>query len=158
MAVVVAVDESAGSVEAIRLAATEAGWRGIPLVAVMAYRTDSAAVPAGRPLSTPRSGDEGRVFAESTVRAAVQTALGDNAAEVRMMTIAGPAGRGIMEAAREVEAELIVLAARPGISILPGSVSQHVLRNAMCPVLLVPSTLGSPTQDERLAEDSDGRR
>jgi nucleotide-binding universal stress UspA family protein len=44
----------------------------------------------------------------------------------------------IIEAAREAKAELIVLAARPGRTVVPGTVSQYVLLKARCPVTVVP--------------------
>jgi nucleotide-binding universal stress UspA family protein len=43
-----------------------------------------------------------------------------------------------------VNAQLIVLAARHGITRVLGTVSQYVLRNAPCPVLSVPDS--SPTE------------
>ena len=53
--------------------------------------------------------------------------------------VAGTAGRQIVEAAREVRAQLIVLATRGSMSMLLGTVSQYVLRKAPCPVLVVPA-------------------
>ena len=44
----------------------------------------------------------------------------------------------IIEAAREAKAELIVLAARPGRTVVPGTVSQYVLLKTWCPVTVVP--------------------
>jgi hypothetical protein len=35
-------------------------------------------------------------------------------------------------------ADLVVLACRGGVSMLPGTVSQYVLRRAPCPVLMIP--------------------
>jgi Universal stress protein family len=51
---------------------------------------------------------------------------------------AGLAGRVIIEAAGESHAELIVVAAHPGRTALPGTVSQYVLLKARCPVTIVP--------------------
>jgi hypothetical protein len=44
----------------------------------------------------------------------------------------------IIEAAGEAHAELIVVAAHPGRTALPGTVSQYVLLKARCPVTIVP--------------------
>jgi len=140
MAVVVAVDDSAASWHAIRLAASEARWRQARLIAVLAYRTDrNAGAPADKPLSTPVSSDEDRAVAESALRDAIRDALGEDAGPVDLRVIPGLAGRAVVEAAREARAQLIVLAARSGISLLPGTASQYVLRNARCPVLVVPA-------------------
>jgi nucleotide-binding universal stress UspA family protein len=140
MSVVVAVDGSAGSVNAIRLASSEAQWRQQPLVAVTAYRTDrTAGVPAGRPLSTLRTRADDEVIAQTMLRDAVHDALADGSSEVELRVVPGVAGHAIIDAAREEHAQLIVLAARSGISVLPGTVSQYVLRNARCPVMVVPA-------------------
>ena len=49
-------------------------------------------------------------------------------------------GRALVTVAREADAQLIVLAARGDAAMarVLGAVSQHVLRNAPCPVLVVP--------------------
>jgi nucleotide-binding universal stress UspA family protein len=51
---------------------------------------------------------------------------------------AGPAGRVIIDTARQTHAQLVVLAARPGQPTMPGTVSQYVLLKARCPVTIVP--------------------
>jgi nucleotide-binding universal stress UspA family protein len=140
MAVIVAVDESGGSWSAIRLAASEARWRQSPLIAVIADRDDRATgVPAGRPLSTPRTVDDDQAAAETAAMGAINDALGDESGQLDLQVMTGLSGRAIVAAAREARAQLIVLAARSGISVLPGTVSQYVLRNARCPVLVVPA-------------------
>jgi nucleotide-binding universal stress UspA family protein len=60
---------------------------------------------------------------------------------------AGPAGKAIVDTARSERAELIVLAARPELAGLPGTVSQYVLRNAGRPVMLVPAGGSQPGTD-----------
>jgi nucleotide-binding universal stress UspA family protein len=140
MTVVVAVDGSGASRSAIRLAAYEAHCRQADLVAVTAYRPEmQASAPAARPVGTLRTGDEVRLSAENSLRDAVRDALRAQAADVEFVAVAGPAGKAVVEAARAANAELIVLATRPGVSMLPGTVSQYVLRNAGRPVLMVPS-------------------
>ena len=140
MAVVVAVDGSAGSSSAIRLAEQEARWRAVPLLAVSAYRTDSTAgAQAGRRISTLRTQDDDRAVAASALRDAVTAALGDESERAGLRVVPGLAGRAIVSVAESEQAELIVLAARPGPSHFPGTVGQYVLRNAQCPVLIVPA-------------------
>lgn len=136
MAVVVAVDGSVGSWTAIRLAAQEARWRDAPLIAVTAYR--AAGTPASRPLSRSRPPADDQAAVEAVLRDTVADALGDQSA-VDIRIVAGLAGRAIVDAAMAARAQLIVLAARSGISLLPGTDSQYVLRHARCPVLVVPA-------------------
>jgi nucleotide-binding universal stress UspA family protein len=138
--VVVGVEEPTGSREAIIAAAQEAGYREAVLIAVMAYSANSAlGAPAARPLSTMHTADDDRLAAESALRDAVFDALGDRANKVELRTVAGLAGRNLVEVAREVNAQLLVLAERSGASSLLGTVSQYVLRKAPCPILVVPA-------------------
>jgi nucleotide-binding universal stress UspA family protein len=140
MSVVVGVDGSAGCLSAIRLAAQEARYRRTPLIAVMAYSGDWAVRgPSGQPMATIQTGGDERAVAESSLRHAVSEALGSQADDVELRVTAGTAGRQIIEAARDVGAQLIVLTARGSMSQLIGTVSQYVLRKATCPVLVVPA-------------------
>jgi nucleotide-binding universal stress UspA family protein len=140
MTVVVAVD-GPGSYAAIRLAAQEASYRAAPLLAVMAYSGERAlGAPAAQPLATLRTAEDERVVTEAMLSDIVRDALGDQANDVAYRTIVGLPGRALVTAARDVDAQLIVLAARGDARMarVLGAVSQHVLRNAPCPVLVVP--------------------
>ena len=142
MTVVVGVDGSPGSHSAIRLALREASYRGVPLTAVMAYGGDSVmAAPAAQPVSGLSTAAEQRELTQSTLEQVVRDALGDDALNVRARVVQGQPGRALVEAAHSAAATLIVLAARRDgtVSRLLGAVSQYVLRNAPCPVLVVPS-------------------
>jgi nucleotide-binding universal stress UspA family protein len=140
MTVVVGVDGSPDSLAAIRLARQEAAYRNVGLTAVIAYPSDATmGAPAGRPLAIPLTPDEQSKTAESMLRQAVSDALGtDDGVELR--AIAGMPGRALVQAARTLDAQLLVLATRREHtpSRLLGPVSQYVLRNAPCPVLVVP--------------------
>jgi nucleotide-binding universal stress UspA family protein len=133
MSVVVGVNGTAASGAAIRIAAQEARYRRVPLIAVMAYSVEhTLGAPAGA------DADERRA-AESSLRDVVTDALGKRAGRVELRVVAGIAGRQIVEVAREARAQLIVLATRGSMSLLLGTVSQYVLRKAPCPVLVVPA-------------------
>ena len=136
--VVVGVEDGGGSRTAIKLAAQEARFRHAPLIAVMAYSGDRAIAPAGRPAPSLGTPGEERLVAESALRDAVADALGEEADQVELRTILGLAGRNLVDIARRVNAQLIVLAGRGSTSMLLGTVSQYVLRKAPCPVLVVP--------------------
>ena len=140
MSVVVGVDGTAASRAAIRIAAQEARYRRAPLIAVMAYSGQRAlGAAAGQPVAAPGPGGDERSTVESSLRDLVTEALGNQADHVELRVVAGTAGRQIVEAAREVRAQLIVLATRGSMSMLLGTVSQYVLRKAPCPVLVVPA-------------------
>ena len=139
MTVVVGVDGSERSRVALQLAAQEAHWRQVPLVAVSAYEPPLGTPKGGFPVAALHTADEERATAESTLRDTVSEELGDQAGQTDLRVSAGLAGHVIVETARQTNAELIVLAASPGKSMLPGSVSQYVLLKAECPLMLVPS-------------------
>jgi|SRR5215467_7058739 len=141
MTVVVGIDGSAGSRAAIRLAAQEARYRTAPLMAVMAYSGErTLGAPATRPLATLRTAEEERVTTDATLRDIVRDALGGQADDVEYRAVAGAPGRALVGAARAVRAQLIVLSTRGEATMarVLGAVSQHVLRHAPCPVLVVP--------------------
>jgi nucleotide-binding universal stress UspA family protein len=142
MTVMVCVDGSAGSQAAIRLAAQEARYREAPLMAMMAYSGDRVlGAPAARPLATLRTGEDERVSTEVVLQDIVRDALGGQADGVEFRVMAGVPGRAIVQAARAVHAQLVVLTSRADATTawMLGAVSQHVLRHAPCPVLVVPA-------------------
>jgi nucleotide-binding universal stress UspA family protein len=158
MTVVVGVDGAGRCLTAIQLAAREASFRDAPLIAVMAYSGERAlGAPGARPVASLRTDDDHRVFAESALRDAVRDALGAQADGVELRTLQGPAGRRLVETADQAGAELVVLACRPGMSMLPGTVSQHVLRRASCPVLVVPDGWRSPIVTGTLTQKGGAR-
>jgi len=136
--ILVGVDGNAGSRTAIMKAAQEARCHGAPLIAVTAYSGDRALAPAARPAAALQTASDERLIAESALRDAVLDALGDEADQVELRTALGLAGRNLIDTARKVNAQLIVLAGRGSTSMLLGTVSQYVLRKAPCPVLVVP--------------------
>jgi nucleotide-binding universal stress UspA family protein len=142
MTVLVGVDGSPRSYAAIRVGKEEASLRRTELVVMMAYGGEGVlGAPAGRPLSTARSDEEDRELTSSTLRTVLRAALGTDDG-VQLHVAAGQPGRVLVETARERDAAMIVLAARKegAPSRLLGAVSQYVLRNAPCPVLVVPET------------------
>jgi len=139
MTVLVGVQGAAGARAAIQAAAEEAGFRRTKLVAVTAYSAEqTAAAPAARPAGALRTSGEERAQAESLLQEATLEALGPDAGQVELRVVQGVPGRSLVEAARTIDAELLVIATRVEgvLSWLLGS--QYLLRNAPCPVLLVP--------------------
>lgn len=148
MTVVVGVDSSESSREALRIAAQEARCRQASLVAVTAYEPPVGTPVGGYPVTALRTSEEERATAESELRKTVSHELGDQADETDLRVSEGLAGRVIVETARQTQAQLIVLAASPGRSVLPGTVSHYVLSKAECPVTIVPG-------DRKNAEKND---
>jgi nucleotide-binding universal stress UspA family protein len=143
--VVVGVKPAGRSRGAIRLAAKEACYRRGALLAIMAYKADrSLRAAAGRPLTVLHSADEERHIAESALRDAVVDALGAQAEQVALQAVPGIGGLILVDAARKLNAELVVLTGRDGVATVPGIVSSYVLRRAPCPVLVVPPAASEP--------------
>jgi nucleotide-binding universal stress UspA family protein len=70
----------------------------------------------------------------SALRSAVREALGSEEETMEEHTVTGVPGRALVDTARSVNAQLIVLATLgEHAARLLGAVSQYVLRNAPCP-------------------------
>ena len=139
--VVVGVDGTGRHRTTIQAAAQEARRRDATLIAVMAYSSERPlGAPPARPVATLAVASDERLAAETALRDAVAAALGEEAGRVELRTALGLAGRNLVDTARKVNAQLIVLAGRGSTSMLLGTVSQYVLRRAPCPVLVVPES------------------
>jgi nucleotide-binding universal stress UspA family protein len=142
MTVVVGVDASPRCHSAVRVAAQEARYRAVPLMAIMAYNTQGAlgAAPAARPLSTLRTDADERAVSEAMLGDMVRDVLGAQAGDVDQRVVPGVAGRALVDAARRADASLVVLASRANGAMgwKIGASGWYVLRNAPCPVLVVP--------------------
>ncbi len=144
-AIVVGVDGSDASREALRWGADEARLRFAPLVAVYAW-SFIAAQPIGDPgmLAMPAGDLAGQLDAESegargALVAIVSEVLGSEPGlEVEQKLVEGDAGDALV--AESESAELVVVGShgRSGLkAALLGSVSRHVVSHAACPVVVV---------------------
>jgi nucleotide-binding universal stress UspA family protein len=123
---------------ALRLASQEARWRQQPLIAVTAYEAPLGTPSGGFPAATKHTDSEERATAETALRDTLHDELGDQAGQADLRVSAGLAGRVIIDTARQTNAQLIILAARAGKSVVPGTVSHYVLLKSKCPVTIVP--------------------
>jgi len=141
--IVVGVDGSDASQEALRWAAEEARLRSVPLVAVHAW-SFVPPQPIGDPgmLAMPAGDLPGQLGAESdaariALDGAVEDVLGADA-EVERKLVEGDAGEALV--AESGSAQLVVVGShgRSGFkAALLGSVSRHVANHAACPVVVV---------------------
>lgn len=84
-------------------------------------------------------------------RKLAETAAAVNELPVTTQVVAGEPGPAIVQAARETQADLIVMGThgRTGLArLLMGSVAEYVLRHAPCPVLTVKPGQGTLFKDE----------
>jgi len=149
MQIVVGVDESEGAAEALRWAVREAGARDATLTAVLVWGwLDQHPLDAEHPFDP----DFGEADAVARLEAIVDRALDHQVPEdLQLRAVSQLAGPGLVQAA--ADADLLVVGAR-GLGgfkgLLVGSVSQHCLHHAPCPVALVKHQDEPSTQIERI--------
>lgn len=134
--IVVGVDGSTGSGEALRWAAHEGALRGIPVVALLAWGYLDQRHVGGSSAFEP---DYGEADAAAALDEAVIQALpGDVAATVERQTVCDLASHALVAAVGPDD--LLVVGAR-GLGgfrgLLLGSVSQHCLHRASCAVAVI---------------------
>ena len=148
--IVVGIDGSDASREALRWAAEEAALRSAPLVAVYAWSfippqpigdPGMLAVPAG---DLPGQLDAEREAAESALEAAVTDALGlAPEITVERKLVEGDAADVLVGESESAELVVVGSHGRTGLrAALLGSVSRHVATHAACPVVVVKSSTG----------------
>jgi nucleotide-binding universal stress UspA family protein len=143
--IVVGVDGSEPSHEALRWAAAEADLRGAKIVAVHVW-TFVPPTPIGEPGMMPMpAGDYvGQMEAErNAAQAEVDDALSDvfpdgAPDDLESKLVEGDAEDGLVREAGDAELLVVGSSGRSGIaSVLLGSVSRHVVSHAPCPVVVV---------------------
>jgi nucleotide-binding universal stress UspA family protein len=138
--VVVGVDGSEGSVEALRFALEEARIRGADLKAVNAWHIPPAVYGAGwAPASVDL--DEYRKLAESALEKSLEDA-GAAGSGVTVTSVLQEGQPADVLCAEAETADLLVVGSR-GLGgfrgLLLGSVSQQCAHHARCPVVVVPA-------------------
>jgi nucleotide-binding universal stress UspA family protein len=132
--IVVGVDGSPSSVDALRWAADQAELTGAELHAITSWHlpTTYGWIPSVADFDWAGN-------ARTTLDHAIKDALdGNRAALVRQHVLEGPATRVLLHAA--ADADLLVVGSRGHgefAGMLLGSVAQHVVAHANCPVLVV---------------------
>jgi nucleotide-binding universal stress UspA family protein len=153
---VAGVDESEGAAAALRWAKHEADLRGRPLTAVLAWGYLDQHVPwPGESIDPSYSAAN----AEASLDATLERVLGtDRASGIRRLVVCDLSALALLQASEG--AALLVVGAR-GLGgfrgLLLGSVSQHCLRHARCPVAIVHgSGESADPSNERIVVGVDG--
>jgi nucleotide-binding universal stress UspA family protein len=139
--ILVGVDGSPPSVEALIWAAKQAALTGGPLDVLMTWH-----LPVGDPLASIDDDEDLLADAERVLAQTITSVLGDSPGiEYSAEVMEAPPAVALLEAA--VGAELLVLGSRGRgelAGVLLGSVTQHCITHAPCPVVVVRhSTLDS---------------
>jgi nucleotide-binding universal stress UspA family protein len=142
--VVVGVDGSRGSSEALRWAIAEARLRKAPLRAVHAWVYVQPDVPSlvGYPYEYVHSVvDDRRQAAELTLERATSELAEAHDIEIERILAEGPAARVLIEAVGADDLLVVGSRGHGGFtSLLLGSVSQQCAHHAPCPVVIVRGT------------------
>lgn len=136
--ILVGVDGSEAAAAALEFAAEEAALRKARLRIVSAWQVPLLAYTSGFAPLDPETADPFEVHAQriaDSARAAAKTL--QPSLKIEAVAIRGQAGEVLLQQA--AHAELIVLGNRGlgGLKSLLGSVSQHVVHQASCPVVVV---------------------
>jgi nucleotide-binding universal stress UspA family protein len=146
--IVVGVDGSPGSLAALRWALSEASLRGVDVhgVGVWEYAGGMGTM-GGMPLGDTRPEDTLAAAMKATVAAATTPTPGGEAAPAVTVTTSVVEGDPATELQRAVgDGDLLVVGSRGHrevAGLLLGSVSEHVVSRARCPVVVVPNLVHS---------------
>ncbi len=134
--IVVGVDGSGASRDALRWAARQAQLTGASLEAVMTW--DIVATSYGVPVPVANGCDPASK-AKDALNKTVQSVLGEpDGLDLVPAVVQGPAARTLLQEARG--ADLLVVGSRghgPLVGMLLGSVSEQCMTHATCPVVVV---------------------
>ena len=131
--IVVGADGSAASVDALRWAARQAEVTGAVLEAVICWQYPM--VFGGAPVLAEI---DWLADARTALDAAVQGALGERASSVTQRAVEGHPARVLLD--ESAGADLLVVGSRGHggfAGMLLGSISEHVVAHARCPVVVV---------------------
>ena len=143
--IVVGVDGSASSIRALRWAVGQAALVGVPVEAVTAWQSpetygmDFGWAPVWSDNGALAAAAE-KVLSDSLAQVTDGQQAGRPPAEVVPRVVQGHPAQVLLEAARG--AQLLVVGSRGHgtlAGVLLGSVSQHCVHHAPCPVLVVPA-------------------
>lgn len=141
--IVVGVDGSQGSREALRWALRYAEQCGGRLTALVAWEPQPPAFAEAVPMPPVISEEESKTRAERTLREAVDEVVESLGTSVRIRREAarGHPARVLLDWARHAELLVVGSRGRGGFAgALLGSVSLHCVRHAHCPVVVVRPT------------------
>jgi nucleotide-binding universal stress UspA family protein len=141
--IVVGVDGSPASMAALRWAFAHRAPNGPPPVAVNVWECPAliGVSATGYPLPAPPVGrDQVRSSAESILRDTADRALGEAARDVTVATVEDPsASHGLTHFSKDAAMLVVGIHRHHGLGLLLGSTASRCIRDAQCPVVVVPA-------------------
>lgn len=151
---VVGVDGSAGSAEALKWAIAEARLRGAPVEAVYSWLYDFGLEGMVPPLAPAEVEEDAKALLEHAVGEALGAATD---VDVSRTATLGNAASVLIDAGRGAEMLVVGTRGRGGFAaLLLGSVSHQVLTHAPCPVCVVPEDASTRSATQRIVVGVDG--
>jgi nucleotide-binding universal stress UspA family protein len=143
--IVVGVDGSPGSLAALHWALQEARLRGVAVHAVMVWQHPQFyGSPDGWVVGMDPSGDTGQILASAAnaeVARLGEEAVQGHDVEIVCEAVEGHPAEALVLMAKDAAALVVGSRGRGGfVGALLGSVSQHVVAHAHCPVVLIPDS------------------
>ena len=139
--IVVGIDGSDHSLEALNWAMKEAAAHHAPLTVLVVHQV-AASHWTGNPITLPedRAAQEAAGHAAEKAAAEAEGRLGESRpASVTVRAVSGIAARELIDASRD--ADLLVVGSRGGggfANLMMGSTSSQVVHHAHCPVVIMP--------------------
>ena len=152
--IIVGVDGSSSSKEALRWAVRQAGLTGAAVEALITWHLPQVTGTGGYawpPVGGPETTELAKLAEKVLTDAIGEVAGHEGLAPVTALVRQGHAARALLEAAEE--AELLVLGSRGHggfAEALLGSVSQHCVQHARCPVVII---RGAPAGHSQVSSD-----
>lgn len=138
--IVVGVDGSKGSLQALRWAAAQAQLTGASLHVVTAWAFPEHGTPFGIVFDLVSVADPTALAREALERAIFDTLGRHEQIEVRAEVITGDEAPVLLEAARDADLLVVGNSGRGAFAgMLLGSVSEKCVRHAPCPIVVVPN-------------------
>ncbi len=136
--VVVGHDGSLSSDRALVFGAEEARLRGLPLHVLRAWSLTTTPRPPGVPYGVVASEDEYSAAVEAELGSAVDRLLGtEHGLDVRMHAVHGAPAAVLVAASAHADLVVVASRGRGGFAGLVGSTSEHLVRHADCPVVVL---------------------
>lgn len=136
--IVVGVDGSAPSIEALQWALRQAGLTGASLRVVTAWTFPDEPTPFGIVPELPAQPDQLAQVQAKLEAVVAETTTGSTGIRVTAEVIRGRAAPVLLEAARAADLLVVGSRGRGGLAeVLLGSVSERCVRHAPCPVVVL---------------------
>jgi nucleotide-binding universal stress UspA family protein len=157
--IVVGVDGSQQSLDALRWAVAEAELRDAKVIAVHAFAAPQAVTAYGGLYMTELDFESVREAAREMLVKTIEETVPDAPVEILQIVAEGPPAGVLVAASKDASLLVVGSRGRGGFKgLLLGSVSQQVAQHAPCPVVVVrPAVPATGSETEQLVATANGQ-